>query len=74
MNSFMNAIYNAVGSEVSGFYKDVPFLGTITTTRPMYGTDIQVGVTVPGDLYLIDATALYEGSGGVFSNLHVYFK
>ena len=50
MNSFMNAIYNAVGSQVRGFYKNEPFVGTITTTRPMYGMDIQVGVTVPGDL------------------------
>ena len=74
MNSFMNAIWNAVGSEVSGSYKDVPFLGTITTTRAKYGTDIEVAVTVPGDLYLIDASALYEGSGGVFSNLQVFFK
>ena len=74
MNSFMNAICNAVGSQVSGFYKDEPFVGTITTTRPKYGTDIQVAVTVPGDLYLIEATALYEGGGGVFTNLHVNFK
>ena len=74
MNDFMNAIWNAVGSEVSGFYKETPFLGTITTTRAKYGTDIEVAVTVPGDLYLIDATTLHEGGNGVFSNLHVYFK
>tara|TARA_R110002073_G_scaffold141573_1_gene292712 strand:- start:182 stop:406 length:225 start_codon:yes stop_codon:yes gene_type:complete len=74
MNSFMNAIYNAVGSQVSGFYKNEPFVGTITTTRPMYGTDIQVGVTVPGDLYLIEGTTLYEGGNGVFTNLVVNFN
>ena len=42
MNEFMNALYNAVGCEVSGFYDGVPFLGTITETRVKYGNDIRV--------------------------------
>jgi hypothetical protein len=40
----------------------------------MYGMDIQVGVTVPGDLYLIEGTTLYEGGNGVFTNLVVNFN
>jgi hypothetical protein len=74
MNSFMNNLYNAIGSEVSGYHNGNAFLGTITYTRAKYGTDISVHVEDDENIYVIDGTALYEGEGGGYENLHVYFK
>jgi len=75
MNDFINSLYSAEGSEVSGFKDDVPFLGTITDTRAKYGNDIQVRVVDDeGRWFLIDGTALMNGSGSGYSNLHVYFE
>ena len=74
MNEFMNALYNAVGSEVSGYYDGVPFLGTITETRAKYGQDIRVTVVDGNTTYLIDGTEMLAGDAGLFKNLHVYFK
>jgi hypothetical protein len=73
MNTFMNALWNAVGSQVSGSWNQEPFLGTITSTRAKYGTDIQVTVEDGDKVYLIDGTTLYEGGNRSYSNLHVYF-
>lgn len=74
MNEFMNALYNAVGSEVTGFYDGVPFLGTITNTRVKYGNDIQVTVDIGGIDLLVNGSDLMAGEGGACKNLHVYFK
>jgi hypothetical protein len=74
MNDFMNSLYNAVGSEVSGYYDGVPFLGTITETRAKYGKDIQISVVEGNKIYLIDGTELMAGDAGLYKNLHVYFK
>ena len=69
---FMNNIYNAIGGQVSGTYNDMPFLGTIDSTRVMYGNDIEVVVEdmVTDEIYLINSTTLYEGENGVYKNLH----
>ena len=45
-NDFMNNLYKAIGSEVSGSYNSMPFLGNITSTRMKYGNDIEVVVVV----------------------------
>lgn len=74
MNSYMNAIYNAVGSQVSGVKDDVPFLGTITRTRVKFGNDISVTVEDDENIFILDATELMNGEGGGYKNLHVYFK
>jgi len=74
MNDFMNALYNAVGCEVSGFYDGVAFLGTITETRVKYGNDIRVTVVDGSSTYLIDGVEMLAGDVGLFKNLHVYFK
>ena len=74
MNEFMNNLYNAIGTEVSGYLLNTPFLGTITYTRVKYGNDISVHVEDGANIYVIDGTALYEGEGGGYKNLHVYFK
>jgi hypothetical protein len=75
INNFMNTIYNAIGTEVSGYYKDTPFLGKIISTRAKYGNDIQVTVEDDdGRWFLIDATEILSGDTGVYTNLHVYFK
>lgn len=76
MNSFMNNLYGAIGSEVSGYHNGSgsAFLGTITYTRAKYGTDISVHVEDGKNIYVIDGSALYEGEGGGYENLHVYFK
>lgn len=75
INNFMNAIYNAIGTEVSGYYKSSPFLGKIISTRAKYGNDIQVTVEDDdGRWFLIDATELLNGDNEIYTNLHVYFK
>jgi hypothetical protein len=74
MNEFMNALYNAVGCEVTGFYDGVPFLGTITETRVKYGTDIRVTVVEGNKTFLIDGTEILAGDAGLYKYLHVYFK
>jgi len=73
-NEFMNKIYNAIGSEVSGFRNGKPFLGTITATRVAYGNDIRVTVEENDNIFLIDGSTLYKGEDGVYTNLHVYFQ
>ncbi len=72
MNEFLNSLYNSVGSEVSGYHNGVAFLGTITSTRAKYGTDIQVTVVDGINTYLIDGTTLAEDGNASYSNLCVY--
>tara|TARA_R110000782_G_scaffold237912_1_gene324362 strand:- start:116 stop:337 length:222 start_codon:yes stop_codon:yes gene_type:complete len=72
MNSFISQVYAAIGIEVSGYRYGVPFIGTITRTRVKYGTDISVTVEDAENIYIIDGTALFEGKGGGYENLHVY--
>ena len=74
MNEFMNNLYNAIGAEVTGYHRDNAFHGTITYTRVKYGNDISVHVEDGNDIYVIDGTALFEGEGGGYTNLHVYFS
>lgn len=74
MNSFMNAVYNAVGSAVTGYYYDTAFEGVITNTRVKYGNDISVTVEDGENIWIIDASELYAGAGGAYTNLHVYFN
>lgn len=73
MKEFMNNLYGAIGSEVSGYHHGKPFLGTITYTRAKYGTDISVHVEDDTDIYVIDGTVLAEGGNDVYTNLYVYF-
>ena len=73
MNEFMNNLYNAIGTEVSGYHNDKAFHGKITYTRCKYGNDVSVHVEDADDIYVIDGTALYAGECGVYKNLHVYF-
>lgn len=72
MNEFMNNIYGAIGTEVTGFHHDKPFHGTITYTRAKYGNDISVHVEDDNDIYVIDGSALYQGEDSTYKNLHVY--
>jgi hypothetical protein len=76
MNDFMNSLYGATGSQVSGTYMGTPFLGNITSTRMKYGNDIEVVVEdmVTDETYLIDGNTLLEGGNGLYTNLHVYFS
>ena len=74
MNEFMNALYNAIGCEVTGFYDGVPFLGTITETRAKYGKDIQITVVEGNKTFLIDGSEILAGDVGLYKYLHVYFK
>lgn len=76
MNSFINALWNAKGVEVTGYKNEVGFHGEIVDTRVKYGTDIQVRVRDfdrEDAHYLIDGTTLFDGEGGGYRNLHVYF-
>ncbi len=75
-NEFMNNLYKAIGSEVSGSYMGTPFLGNITSTRMKYGNEIQVSVedTITDETYLIDGDTLLEGGNGLYTNLNIYFS
>ena len=75
-NEFYNNLYKAVGSEVSGTYMGVPFLGNITSTRMKYGNNIQVSVQddLNNETYLIDGDTLLEGENGLYTNLNIYFS
>lgn len=73
MNGFMNAIYNAIDSVVTGYHYGKAFEGVITNTRVKYGGDIRVTVEDGENIWLIDASELMNGEGGAYTNLHVYF-
>ena len=74
MNDFMNALYNAIGSEVTGFYDGLAFQGRIESVRAKAGNDLSVAVrTTDDDLLLLSGEDLYNGSGKLTANLHVYF-
>ena len=75
-NDFMNNLYKAIGSEVSGSYNSMPFLGSITSTRMKYGNDVEVVVEdmVTDEMYIINGNTLLEGGNGLYTNLHVYFS
>ena len=75
-NEFFNNLYKAIGSEVSGTYNGMPFLGSITSTRMKYGNDVEVVVedTVADETYIINGNTLLEGGNGLYTNLHVYFS
>jgi hypothetical protein len=72
MKLFMDAIWSAVGKEVTGYHHGKPFLGYIANVRTKYDSDLQVIVESEDDLYLIDGSTLYEGGNGIYENLHVY--
>jgi len=75
-NEFMNNLYKAIGSEVSGSYNSMPFLGSITSTRMKYGNDVEVVVedTVTDEMYIINGNTLLEGGNGLYTNLNIYFS
>lgn len=74
MNSFMNALWNATGSMVTGFYKEEPFIGEIVNVRTKAGTDLSVTVaTEEGETFVFNGSELFNGAGTCSKNLHVYF-
>jgi hypothetical protein len=80
-NSFMNAIWNATGSTVTGYDNGLPFIGKISSVRTMAGVDLRVMVTLTEDCGRAAAgetlgflgSELCAGEGGHSRNLHVYF-
>ena len=72
-DTFMNMVYNAIGAEVTGAYRGVPFKGVIVDTRAKSGTDIQVTVEDGDEWYVMDASVFMAGESASYSNLHVYF-
>jgi hypothetical protein len=72
-DTFMNMVYNAIGAEVTGAYRGVPFKGVIVDTRAKSGTDIQVTVEGGDEWYVIDASVLMAGESASYSNLRVCF-
>lgn len=73
MNSFMNALWNATGSMVTGFYNDEPFIGSIESVRTKAGTELSVAIRTDDELIMLTGTELCNGEGNLTSNLHVYF-
>ena len=72
-DTFMNMVYNAIGAEVTGAYRGVPFKGVIVDTRAKSGTDIQVTVEGGDEWHVIDASVLMAGESASYSNLRVCF-
>ena len=72
-DTFMIMVYNAIGAEVTGAYRGVPFKGVIVDTRAKSGTDIQVTVEGGDEWYVIDASVLMAGKSASYSNLRVCF-
>jgi len=71
--TFMEAVYGAVGTEVSGWCRDTAFLGEIIDTRVKYGEgEVQVTVKDGDEYHFIDASSILEGGDSTFSNLHIY--
>ena len=70
--TFMEAVYGAVGTEVSGWCRGTEFLGEIIDTRVKYGGEVQVTVQDGDDYHIIDASTLLQGFDSTFSNLHIY--
>lgn len=74
MNDFMNALWNATGSTVTGVYNSKPFIGVIANVRTKAGNDVALTVTTEeGDTVMLKGTELLNGSGVNTTNLHVYF-
>jgi len=83
MNSFLNQLYqNGEGCTVTGFYRDQPFEGTISNVRSTYGGGLNVYVELAQpimianherDSLVLDGQELFDGTGPVTRNLHVYF-
>ena len=72
-DTFMSMVYNAIGAEVTGAYRGIPFKGVIVDTRAKSGTDIQVTVEGGDEWYVIDASVLMAGESASYSNLRVCF-
>ena len=70
--TFMEAVYGAVGTEVSGWCRGTAFLGEIISTRVKYGGEVQVTVQDGDEYHIIDGSTLLEGGDSTFSNLHIY--
>ena len=70
--TFMEAVYGAVGTEVSGWCRGTEFLGEIISTRVKYGGEVQVTVQDGDEYHIIDGSTLLEGGDSTFSNLHIY--
>lgn len=81
MNSFMNALYNAVGATVTGRKNGVDFLAYISDVRVKFGNDLSVTLSYDEESMselgygsdLITGSHLFEGKNNAFENLHVYF-
>lgn len=81
MNSFMNALYTAENTIVTGRKNGLPFLGYITKTRMKRGDDISVTITYDVESMkelndasdIINGSVLLAGGNSVYSDLHVYF-
>jgi|APSaa5957512493_1039668.scaffolds.fasta_scaffold46569_2 hypothetical protein len=79
MKDFMNKLWTAKGSAVTGEHNGRMFGGKILSTRAKFGTDIEVRVAANFDdnfetrNLLIDGTDLFHGDAGVFTNLKVHF-
>jgi len=83
VNHFMNALYqNGDGCAVTGYYRDVPFVGKIANVRCTYGNGLNVYVDLDEPISIagrdrhalvLDGKELFDGAGAVTKNLHVYF-
>jgi hypothetical protein len=82
MNDFMNSLWNATGSTVTGYDNGLPFIGKIASVRSKAGNDLSVmveltepcGNAAAGETLGFLGTELFNGHGGMSHNLHVYFE
>jgi hypothetical protein len=81
MNQFFDMLANSIGSDVTGRKKGVPFLGYISSVKPIVGDDVMVYLTYDVDTVkdtsdagtMVLSSALMNGGDDTYTNLHVYF-
>jgi hypothetical protein len=84
MKLFIENLYqNGVGSQITGYYCDQPFIGTISRVRPTYGGGVNVYLDLEEPILIcedqrnslvLDGEEIAQGGQNLTENLHVYFR
>ena len=81
MQTFMNALYNAAGSTVTGIDGNFPFTGKIAYIRENSGGELEVivelmedcGYAKKGETICFFGSEFYKGASNFSSKLRVHF-
>jgi hypothetical protein len=82
MKSYIDSLYqDGVGKDVTGYYFEQPFMGQITSMRPLAGGGLRVYVKLESTIYIkgdprdslaLDGEEIFNGGRGLTRNLHAY--